>query len=55
MNQSRVSSCLHGYLPLRPWRLCGETQDPGQLPGPPKEGFSPRAKLAKAKLAVGLE
>jgi hypothetical protein len=21
-----------GYLPLRPLRLCGETQEPGQLP-----------------------
>ena len=42
-----LSFCLLGYLPLPPLRLCGETQEPGQQPGPPKEGFSPRRQARK--------
>ena len=34
--------------------LCGETQEPGQLPGPPKEVFSPRRKARKGQARSGL-
>jgi hypothetical protein len=42
-----LSFCLLGYLPLRPLRLCGETQEPGSYQGPPEEGFSPRRQARK--------
>ena len=44
------SFCLLGYLPLRPLRLCGETQEPGQLPGTARRGC-----LAKAPSSQRLD
>ena len=35
------------HLPLRPLRLCGETQAPGSNQGTPEAGFSPRRQARK--------
>ena len=38
--QSLASISSPGCFPLRPLRLCGETQEPGQLPGPRQKKLS---------------
>jgi hypothetical protein len=48
-----VADLSPGCFPLRPLRLCGETQEPGQQPAPRQKRVSRQgAKLARAKLAV---
>jgi hypothetical protein len=46
--QSRFSSCLHGYLPLRPLRLCGEALICWEQPAPRQK----RVSRYGAKLAM---